>query len=439
MPLSPPIENLNMRSSGRKLEFCGRLFTGAAAGISLYLACSALGRTDMPGCEAGSPCGKALQSPWAFVFGLPVSFPGFVLYSLALVLSGTFVRRERSAAGLQSMAVVASVVAGALWFSCLQFIVLDSLCLWCVFTQGFAAAGAVFLCVARMQHPAPAIDRAAGIKEPVRILKHNRLARFAAAGAAASCLGVLAAGAYSHAVTLPPLEDSTPVEELAAVPVVEPGGLAVLGGKRHVNPDDFPRLGREAPEERTVILLSDYTSALCRRYHSAVETSLPGAADPVRVIVLPAALTPEAMDIQRSVLTLHHSDHKAWRSLSALITSGQIPAEPEAVRRIARKLVGAEKWAAYAGAHADKIEQQLQLAASLLKESRPDGGSGAVPVLICGSRTLRPAGPDMDQFLAFVAGAPNTPAAPGKAAETTGTATLLLPERESPSLSKSNS
>jgi uncharacterized membrane protein len=410
-----------MRLSAGKLEFCGRLFMGTAACISLYLACAALGRVPLPGCESGSPCDSALQSPWAFLFGLPVSFPGFLLYALALQLSGAFVRRTGVLAGLQGGAALAAVVAAAIWFSALQVMTVHSLCLWCSLTHGFATGGAVLLCAARMRYPV------AGGAKALRVKRASLSgARFLVAGTALACVGLLAAGTWSSALNR---QGTTPAPGLqfsiAAEPAPVPKGLAVCGGKFHVNPEDFPVLGHEAPASRTVILLSDYTSSLCRQYQSAIETSMPAGEDPVQVIVLPAALTPDAKEIQRVVLTLYHTDRKAWRSLSALITSGQIPAEPAAVQRVARKLAGAQKWTGAQEANEERVEQLIELAASLLEETHGDAGS--IPVLISGSRTLLPSAPDMNELLAFLnAGAPQTSAT----AQSKGTPAMSPPEAE---------
>ncbi len=394
---------------------------GTAACISLYLACAALGRVPLPGCESGSPCDSALQSPWAFLFGLPVSFPGFLLYSLALQLSGSFVRRTGAFAGLHGGAALAAVVAAAIWFSTLQIVALHVQCLWCSLTHGFATGGAVLLCAARMQYPVTG-----GAKE-LRVKRVSPRARFMVAGAALACVGLLAAGTSSSALHRPeaPVESSL-LFPVAAAPAPAPKGLPLCGGKFHVNPGDFPVLGREAPATRTVILLSDYTSSLCRQYHSAIETSMPAGEEPVQVIVLPAALTPDAKEIQRVVLTLYHTDRKAWRSLSALITSGQIPAEPAAVQRVARKLAGAQKWTGALEANEERVEQLIELAASLLEETQGDAGS--LPVLVSGSRTLLPSAADMNELLAFVAaGAPQTSAT---AAQSKGPATVSPPEAE---------
>jgi uncharacterized membrane protein len=383
-------------------KLIGRLSLGVAACLSLYLACTGLGRMPLPGCEAGSACGKALQTPWAFVFGLPVSFPAFLLYSLALLLSGSYVRRERSLAGLEGMAVLAAVVAAAIWFTCLQLVAVSFVCLWCSLIHGFAASGAALLCAARMKHASPVTDRTAGVPDRRRLERHLVLGRVAAGCSAAICVGVLAAGALSHASQVPAQETSDAADYFSPVENTDQTGLALYGGKYHVNPEDLPVVGRDAAGAPAAVLLCDYTSDLCRKYLAAVQSSVPTEAKPVRIIILPAALTPENEDIQRVVMALYLTDRIAWRSLSALITSGQIPAEYKAVERAARKLAGAEKWAEALDLNAYKIAHQIELAASLLDESRRDGKSAAVPVLIHGSRALVPASPDMKELMTFL-------------------------------------
>jgi hypothetical protein len=217
-----------------------------------------------------------------------------------------------------------------------------------------------------------------------------------AATAAMICVGVLALGAWSNA-----MHREGAALSLPSLTATNRKGIALFDGKFRVNPQEFPVIGNEAsPDSRTVILLSDYTSELSRQYHASLAASLPAVKVPVRVVLLPAAQSPDAEDIQRMVLTLFHADPGAWRTLSALLTSGQISAKPEAVLRAARKLAGAEKWTAAVEAHQDKVDRQIGMTASLLKELRRDGESTG-PVLICGGKSLAPVKPDMDQLIAF--------------------------------------
>ena len=388
--------------------FAGRLLLGAAAGISLYLAAMALAHTPLPGCGAESPCQDVMQSRWAYTFGIPVSFPGFVLYVLTLLLSWAYVRRERTLAGLHGGMAVSAVLAGAVWFTALQVFALQSVCLWCCLAHGCALLGAWLLWRSRRQHPAPGLDCTADLRDAGSPLSNDRVFRFTATGAALAGVGLLALGSLSG-----PLRRSATREHQPDAPAVTPsaGGLSLLGGKFRISPDEYPGIGKAGGDARTAVLLSDYTCEWCLKYHGVLENVAAGAMPPLRIVVLPVARTPDAEDIQRTMLTVFHADRAAWRSLSALVTSGQIPATVVDVGRAALSLVGAENFAAAAQAHADKIEQQLQLAAAVLRESRDSkGGSTVLPQLLCGGRVLTGAESDQAKVLAWLND--NAPASP---------------------------
>jgi uncharacterized membrane protein len=208
-----------MSAPGNILAFCGRLCMGTAACIALYLACNALGSTPLPGCEPGSPCSQALGSPWACVFGLPVSFPGLVIYASALLLSGAFVRRERSLAGLEASAALGAIVTSAIWFGFLQIAALPYRCLWCSLTQGLATAGAVFLCTARMRYRSASPEKRAKEQADARgAHAHALLSRLAGAGSAMICAGLLSFGSWSKATATdaPEIRPSKPATRPAA-------------------------------------------------------------------------------------------------------------------------------------------------------------------------------------------------------------------------------
>ena len=392
-----------MKIRGTAPAIAGRLLTGAAAGISLYLASMALARTALPGCIEHSNCQEVMQSPWAFTFGIPVSFVGFVLYSLTLLWSGAFARRERTMAGLAGSIAVSSVLAGALWFTALQIYAIHSFCVWCVVTHGAAAAGAFLLWCSRMRNPVqnPALVCSADLRGPRSPLSNDYLFRFTSSGATLTGVGLLALGSLSG----PSQKRSAEVRTLPALAVAgDTGkGLALLGGRFHLNPDEFPVIGTVSGGGRTAVLLSDYTCTWCLQYHNVLEKLAVSAKPPVRFILLPGAQTPEAEDIQRTVLTVFHADRAAWRSLSALLTSGQIAAVPGEVERVALRLVSPEKFAASAQANADKIHRQIQLAAGVLRESRTGGRTtGMLPQLLCGSRVLSGVENDPEKILAFL-------------------------------------
>ncbi len=383
-----------MKSPGSTTALCGRLFIGVAAALSLYLACMALAHTNLAGCVESSACQDVLVSRWAYAFGVPVSFPGFVLYAMALLWSWAFVRRERTLTGFAGGMAVATIIAGAVWFTALQIFVLHSYCIWCSATHALAVTGALLLSYSRLRHPARA--------------SKQRGYGLTAAGAAFAGVGLLALGAMHgkaplHQAVEMPL---APPGSIAAAPAME-GGLALLGGKFQINPASFPALGNDTATH-TAVLLNDYTCSWCRQFHSSLDQMAASGQPSVRIILLPAARTPEAADVQRILLTLYHADRNAWRSLSALLTSGQIPAKPDAAGRAAIKLAGSEKWAQATVAHAAEVDQQLALAAAVMNELHAE----VLPQLLCGSRVLAGTEHDPAKLQKFLQNGATTPAPP---------------------------
>ena len=383
-----------MKSPGSTTALCGRLFICSAAGLSLYLACMALAHTNLAGCTESSACQDILESRWAYAFGVPVSFPGFVLYAMALLWSWAFVRRERTLTGFAGGMAVATIISAAAWFTALQVFVLHSFCLWCSATHALAVTGALLLGCSRLRHPARASSQ--------------RGYSFGAAGSALAGVGLLALGALhgkaplQQAVEMPLAAAGSP----ATAPAFK-GGLALLGGKFQINPASFPALGSDTATH-TAVLLNDYTCSWCRQFHSTLDQLASSSQPSVRIILLPAARTPEAADVQRILLTLYHADRNAWRSLSALLTSGQIPAKPDAAGRAAIKLAGAEKWAQAAVAHAPEVNQQLALATAVMDELHAE----TLPQLLRGSHVLAGAEQDPAKLLKFLQGDSTTPATP---------------------------
>ncbi len=377
---------------------CGRLCLGGAAGIALYLAGVSLAHASLPGCGRSSACLEILQSRWANVAGLPVSFPGFALFCLAGYWSGAFLRRERSVAGVLSGVLLAAVLAAAAWFMVLQVFVLHAFCLLCSVSHGLAASGALLLFCDRMRQssekPGPARERLAAGKTALRPI------RIAVAATVLTGAGILAFGAMHHQPRRLEQEATVSTDPPGLSSVREPGSITLKSGRYHLNTAQFPQLG-EGTAQRTAILLSDYTCSRCRQFHSTLQNLISTNGKSVCIVMLPASSAPDAGKIHQVLLTVFHADKSAWRSLAALITSGQIPAKSGAVKDAAVKLLGADKWGEASLAYAGEVEQQLQLAASMLTGLRSSGGTDSLPQLLCGDRVLTGVEQDPSKLLAF--------------------------------------
>ena len=361
----------------------GRVLLAIAAGLALYMAALALSRAILPGGEPGTGCHEVMHSRWAFVFGLPVSFPGFVLYSLTLLGSW----RARTPAGWLGGAAVATVLAGAAWFTAIQVFVLQSVCLWCGIAQGCAVAGALLLWSSRKKQPDP--DEGDGP------LPGERGRRFYAPGVALAGVGLMALGSLpGFAVS----GDRLPAAS-AEAPVLP---LAILGGKFQLDTDGYSFLGSAAKTARTAVLLNDYTSEACRKSCRLLPQAIKSLAPDVRIILLPAARSPEAEKIQRTLAAVYQSQPGAWQTLSTMITSGRIILSADEVERAALDVTGAQPLEQAARAHAGEIDQQIRLAAAVMQEMTGDDGAPVLPQLILGSRVLACADCDETKLSAFL-------------------------------------
>lgn len=390
-----------MKAAPSHLAAAGRILIAAGACVALYLASMALGRTALPGCTSDSSCQDVLQSRWAFAFGIPVSFLGFVLYSIALLLSGAFVRRERTFAGLQGAMAVSTIIAGGFWFMALQLFALQELCVWCCTGHGLAVSGALLLWRSRMLTEAPPLDCSKDLRDAGSPLSNERIFRFTATGSALTAVGLLALGSLSG-----PLHRQESAAAIAtshqAVKSLPGRKLALLDGQLQINPADYPALGSGAPGSRTALLVTDYTCEWCRTFHSTLAGLAAKAQPPVTVILLPASRTPEAESIQRTLLTVFHAAPDQWTALSALLTSGQIPATPDATGKAALKLIGDARFAEASAAYAGRIQEQLDIANAVMAEAHTRSGNKVLPQLLLDRRILSGAETDPDKIMAFL-------------------------------------
>jgi uncharacterized membrane protein len=293
-----------MRTGPDRIATAGRLLLGAAAGVALYLASMALSRTALPGCTESSNCQEVMQSRWAFAFGIPVSFFGFVVYTVMLLLSWAYVRRERTFTGLQGGMAVSAILAAAVWFTALQIFALQTVCVWCCIAHGCAVGGAFLLWRSRRRHPLPDLDCSMDLRDAGSPLSNDRVFRFTATGAALTGVGLLALGSLSG-----PLRTRHAEEKTTAAPAVAPapgGALALLDGRFRIQPNEFPGIGPAVDTALTAVLVSDYTCEWCRSFQTELANIAAAAAPPVRIVILPAARTQAAQDIQRILLTVFH-------------------------------------------------------------------------------------------------------------------------------------
>jgi len=139
---------LTQEDAGPKAEPLAAVLLATALSISLYLAWQSTAGNVIPGCGPQSGCNQILSSRWSIVGGVPVSLLGAGTYAVLLlsVLLGAprALWRHRLERGMAFL-----VVAGALWFTVVQAVILRAFCPWCCSVHGVALAGVLALWFAR--------------------------------------------------------------------------------------------------------------------------------------------------------------------------------------------------------------------------------------------------------------------------------------------------
>jgi uncharacterized membrane protein/protein-disulfide isomerase len=354
----------------------GRVLLGAAVIAALYLGVATFRQAALPGCQTG--CDEVLASRWSRVGGLPVSWPGALVYAALLVWSGGLARLRATGGTWAVLALSWLVPLAALWFVAVQAGLLGAFCRWCCGCHLAASLGVVALWRARAQ--------AGGSKGGLRAWA--REVRWPAAAAA----GLVAVLGLSQGLLAP--RELAATRELGLPPAVDraagaagaPRVVSIYG--EQVRAGELPVLGRlEAPY--LALGLVDYTCHHCRRLHLTLERL---ATDPAgarfAAVELPAARDDQGRDLHRLLLALWRTDSTAHRRVVEGLLHGRIPPQPAAVQRAAIAAIGEAAFAAARQTHGPWIETQLRVAATIQAENVHRTGARGLPQLVLGSRVL---------------------------------------------------
>ena len=309
-----------------------RLLSLTALGLSAYLTYASLSVAGVSGCDFTSAfdCDAALSSPWAKWFGLPVAVGGTLCY--LATLAGSFLISQvasLSALGWRVLeATVPATLGAGLWFLGVQFLALDSFCLYCLLTHACGLAIAVLVLLLRNQADegptgAPAVvGLGSPAAQPASSTGPPALGLPTALGVAVVVLlaggqllgpkppepvaqsveldeqvqfddGVQTASAKLPQETQddpePSAEAPQPEAGLKKNPRRKKGGsrqLALLNDSLKIDAYKHPILG--SPEaEHIVVELMDYACPHCRELHDKVEEAIDRFDGKVAVIVMP--------------------------------------------------------------------------------------------------------------------------------------------------------
>lgn len=364
----------------------GRVMLTMAALVALYLASISLSQTTVAGCDDSSGCHAVLSSRWAYIFGLPASFPAIAIYLVAVLAAGAFEARDtRTWLGMGGQVAILLITVGSVWYLYLQFIMLGQFCPWCCLAHFLGLGGVFFLTWSRRLHPRenqldPAWSQA-------RVLQSNGLMGFARIGAVGGGLVALAAGPFinSNQRSADGIQTESAIE--LAKGARGASTLSLQNGRIHLNTGDLPLIGEKKASEFAVALV-DYTCEHCRNYHATLEEVVRQRGGNLAIVLVPAARDDEAVQVQQAMLCLYRADRAKHNVLATQLLSGTQPATGAAVRLSARGLLGDEAWAQAQASFTAWATGQIEIAGAIREGNRDSIGSGRLPQLMAGNEIL---------------------------------------------------
>jgi uncharacterized membrane protein len=320
-------------------RFCLLVALSGAA----YLAWISLTGRAVGGCGPGSGCGDVLSSHWAYWAGIPVSIPAFIVYLTMMVATvwgdSVLDGRVRRLAGIATVSLSGMVVAAAIWFGFLQYVVLGHWCRFClaVHVAAVIASACLLHQAFRNRTKGNCLDGNDDRSKCIRV------------GLGLSLLGF---------VTL--LGGQVLVKKrffgVAAIAVQTGQGsrqLVLFNGRFALDPDELPVVGsKSAP--RFVIFLFDYTCIHCRRLHPLLKDAAAHFNGDLAIIALPAPLETEcnplipetqlanygACKYARLGLAVWHARPSAFPNFDDWLFESEELASPDQARAKAESLVG---------------------------------------------------------------------------------------------------
>ncbi|MGJ8678146.1 MAG: vitamin K epoxide reductase family protein [Akkermansiaceae bacterium] len=225
-----------------------------AIGLSLWLTIEKLsGRINsLAGCGTGSGCANVLGSKWSVVFGsIPISAFSLVLY-LGILLS-----LASNSQLIRSFRVLAAwlCIWAAIWFTGLQFFILQTICPYCLTMHGIGIALGISLLFLEKKLSCCAMILGSCMVSGLALIQH-----------------------YGPTPATHQLEDSSTTKNSKTADIY-----------RQRLSQDLPRIG--SPQAKHVIIkYFDYTCTACKEVHDDLATLMEQYPDQIAVILLPVPL-----------------------------------------------------------------------------------------------------------------------------------------------------
>jgi uncharacterized membrane protein/protein-disulfide isomerase len=355
-----------------------RALSIAAACVAAYLLFVSLGQRGLPlGCGQGSGCDEVLRSRWSSLFGVPISGFALVAYFAAFLASFAVNTKRDRAAWNMLYAISVSVLASAIWFVGLQFVVLRAVCPWCMADHllGVSMAGVILWAGQR------AIARGGSGGNAARRLRWPALAGLVLAGALIG-LQIPFGGSGAPLARLPSGQNAD----------TGPGAdrqIAVLDGQLALDVHELPVVGSpDAP--KLIVLLFDYCCPHCRATHGYLLDGMRNYPGQYGVVLLPMPLDKqcnpsvdeteprfrESCDLARVALAIWRAKPSAFLDFDAWLYEPDVPRTLAQAQARAVQMVGQSP---LDGALADPwIEQRIAADVAAYSSS----GVETIPILL---------------------------------------------------------
>jgi uncharacterized membrane protein len=382
-----------------------RLLLGVALLIALYLGWVSLSSGAVAGCGPESDCNRVLQSRWAYWLGIPVSLPAALAY-LGLLVSTFFPRpdqRGNSSPGWIALrtGLAASVIGAALWFTGIQWLVLEAFCFYCLIAHSAGGMASLLLIRetvrSRLARPG---------EPPLRGSARRFATRAFAVAAGVAGIGVLAAGQFfvvkptfsvfqSANVQPHPAASDSDIESPAV-----PRELSLHDGAFRLPVEELPLLGSPAAPHLLVSLF-DYTCHHCRDLHSILRQAHRAYGDQLAIINLPMPIDAECNSLVRRTpgphvnacryarlsLAVWRARPDLWEGFDDWLFQASTPPQVDQATQRAAGLVGQES---LDNALNDPwVDRQLQIDIQLYEANSRSSGGSQMPQLIAGNAISR--------------------------------------------------
>lgn len=356
------------------IRFC----LGIAGAVSVYLAYIALTGAPLGGCGPDSGCDRVLQSRWSRWFGTPVSIFSVVVYNALFALTYRLDRKVppagQRAAWRMIISLITIVIASALWFAGLQWLVLKQTCPLCMTVHAAGFIAAVLLLLAAPLRDAP--DKPWQAEKQVFV--PPRLATKLAV-LAISAMGLLIAGQIIHKPKTYTFQ--------------------TYDGKFEFDMNDVPVIGSARATNR-IVSLFDYTCHHCRIMHWHLMEAHQKLSNQLAIISLPNPLDSrcnhnvrqdhpvhkEACDYAKLGLAVWRADRKAHHDFDNWIFTPEHPPPLGETRQYAAKLVGSNQLER--ALRDDWVAKTLQQGINIYSTNYLHYKNGNMPQLIIGTNLI---------------------------------------------------